>query len=158
MDSSITEQILRQNVEWRYWFTVRSGSQIGELVALTSDSHWEITTDHNGQPRFAVWPSYELARICCEPHWPFLRPCPFAFDFWCEQWFDTLAESRIPIEAFPTTTEPGLRVQPATFLRDIEAVRPEYVIQSRNNLNGKRDWRLAGLRPTSPADQGPSAA
>ncbi len=148
MTEQIVERILEQSAEWRYWFSLRAACRVGKLFGLTGESHWEMTIDRLGFARFAVWPSYELAHLCCPGCWPRLRPCPFELDDWSAQWFAQLSKRGIPIEVFPTHSTPGCRVTPAEFFEDLEAIRSERIRSRQEPDPTPEPWLLAGSRPS----------
>ena len=142
------ERLLEQTLEWRYWLTIRAANRTGELFGLTSESEWEITPDFGDRESFVIWPTYLIARHCSEERFPLLRPCPFEFDEWCEEWFATLTRYDIPIEVFPTLDSAGEQVSPSRLLADIESVASSPDDTGDSNMDPGEDWLRAGRPPT----------
>jgi len=142
------ERMLGQTSQSRYWLTVRSATRTGELFGLTSESQWELTPSFGRRESFAIWPTYLIARHCSDERFPSLRPCPFEFDEWCEQWFATLTRYDIPIEVFPTLSSAGERVSPSRLMADIESVASCPDDMDHSNTDPGERWLLAGRPPS----------
>ena len=109
----------------RYAYLIAKVVEHGGIWSLWQAAGWVLAIDGE-RTLVPVWPHARFAAAAANGAWAGCEPRSIALDSWLEQWLPGIEEQGRAVAAFPTASENGLPVEPATMLRDFDVAFSNY--------------------------------